>query len=73
MFKIAIIPALLFACVLLPFIGTAQLSDSQIKEYLRTTKFDIDTGAKAVVLYESVHVDILMDAGIAKETRKHTG
>ncbi len=61
---------LLFACLLLPFVGMAQLSDSQIKEYLRTAKFDIDTSAKIVVLYERVHVDILIDAGIAKETRE---
>ncbi len=61
---------LVFACMLLPLASIAQPDESQIKDYLRLAKFDIDTSAKVVILYESVHVDILVDAGISKETRE---
>ncbi len=70
-----IYPCLQKLIFLLAFIGTchsslAQLSDAEIKHYLATTKFKVDTEASAVVLYERITIDIYMEGPSTLETQK---
>ena len=48
----------------------AQLPDNQIKEYLNTQKFAIDTNANAIVLYERTNVEVVLEDREFKETKQ---
>ncbi len=49
--------------------ANAQLTNTQIKEYLKTSSFPIDADASAVVLYERISIDIANEDGRYVETR----